>query len=368
MQTKKAALKWIVIVCSLALGIPLAGIFIIPAFVSDDFIQHEVLRAVEDNFKSVQQIGPVSFHWPNKVTIPYLTIQRVEQEPDTQIQLEDIQGSFQLLPTLWKEIIVKKICIRQMNYENRLLVEDLVTNAFSFRNGIITTDARCRVNEGPAVVQGVIDLRQKRPAFDLTFEAKGVHITRDIPVVNLIPVFVVKDGDIGGLLSLNGSLQGNGMGKEILNQELTANVRIEIKDGYIQGNKVMSALLEMLGESEQYSFDSLEAVILVKDGKIFTQKMEIQGPLANITASGVAEFEGVISYDAMVQFHKERMKKDVEKIAGLLLEQHAVPIEIRGTTKDPKIAVKLNKESLGHLFKGLVNDFLRNPKRGKKNN
>lgn len=368
MQNQKAWLKWFVIACGLAFGIPLAAIIIVPAFISEDVIQQEVIRAVKDNFKSVQQIGTVSFSWPNKVNISSLMIQREEQNSDVPVHFEDIQGTIQVLPALWKGIAVKKIRIRQVNYENRLLVEDLVTDTFSFKNGILTIHARFKANEGPATVQGVIDLHQERPVFDLTFAANGVHLTRDIPVVDLIPVFVVKDGDIGGVLRLNGTLQGNGLGKEIINQELTANVKLEVKDGYIRGNKVLSSLLEMLGEPDRYSFDSMDAEIQVRDGKIYTQKMEMRGPLANITASGTAEFEGEISYDALVQLHKERMGKGIEKIAGLILEQNAVPIEIRGTTKNPKVAVKLNKESLEHLFKGLVNDFLRNPKKEKRHN
>lgn len=368
MQIQRAWLTWIIIACGLAVGIPLATILILPSFISEDFLQQEVARTIKERFESVRQIGRVSFHWPNKVAISSLTIQREDQKPEAQILLENIQGTLQLLPALWKEIVVKKIDIRQMNYENRLLVEDLVTDTFSFKNGILTIHARFKANEGPATVQGVIDLHQERPVFDLTFAAKGVHLTRDIPVVDLIPVFVVKDGDIGGVLSLNGTLQGNGLGKEIMNQELTANVKLEIKDGYIRGNKVLSSLLEMLGEPDRYSFDSMDAEIQVRDGKIYTQKMEMRGPLANITASGTAEFEGEISYDALVQLHKERMGKGIEKIAGLILEQNAVPIEIRGTTKNPKVAVKLNKESLEHLFKGLVNDFLRNPKKEKRHN
>ena len=357
-----------IITCGLAIGVPLAAIFIIPAFISEDFIQQKIDQAVKERFESVQAIGPVSFHWPNKVNIPYLTMQRQGKNSDAPIHFEQIQGAFQLLPALRKEIVVKKIFIRQINYENRLLVEDLATDTFSFKNGVLTTRFRCKVNEGPAVVQGVINLYQKRPTFDLAFEAKGVHITQDIPVIDLIPVFVVKDGDIGGLLSLNGTLQGNGLGKEMLNKELVARIKFEVKDGYIRGNKILSSLLEILGEPDRYSFDTMEALIRINDGKIYTQKMEMQGPLVNITASGMAEFEGLISYDALVQLHKERMGKDLEKIAGVLLGQNAVPIEIRGTTKDPKVAVKLNKESLEHLFKGLVNDFLRKPKKEKKHN
>ncbi|KKO18122.1 MAG: AsmA-like C-terminal region-containing protein [Candidatus Brocadia sp.] len=368
MQIQRAWLTWIIIACGLAVGIPLATILILPSFISEDFLQQEVARTIKERFEPVRQIGRVSFHWPNKVAISSLTIQREDRRPEAQILLENIQGTLQLLPALWKEIAVKKIDIRQMNYENRLLVEDLVTDTFSFKKGVLTIHARFKANDGPAAVRGVIDLHQKRPVFDLTFEAKGMQLTRDIPVISLIPIFVVKEGDIGGVLSLSGSLQGNGMGRDILNKELTATVNFTVQDGYIQGNKVLSSLLEMLGEPDRYSFDSLDAVVRIKDGKIFTQKMEMQGPLAKITASGTAEFEGAISYDAQVQFHKERMGTGIEKIAGLVLEHQTLPIEIRGTTKDPKVAVKLNKENLEHLFKGLVNDFLHKPKKEKKQN
>lgn len=368
MENQRAWLKWIIITCGLAFGIPLTAVLVLPLFISEDFIQNEVNQAVKSNFESVQHIGPVSFHWPNKVHISSLTIQRKDQKPDAPIHFEDIQGTLQLLPALSKEVAVKKLCVRRMNYENRLLVEDLATKTFSFRKGILTIHARFKANEGPATVQGVIDLRQKRPVFDLAFEVQGVHLTPDIPGIDLIPVFVVKGGDIGGLLSLDGSLQGNGLGRELLNKELTARVNLAVQDGYIRGNKVLSSLLKMLGEPDRYSFNSLEAVIRVRDGKIHTQKMEMQGPLANITASGTAEFEGSISYDALVQLQKGRMGKDIGKIAGLILEQNAVPIEIRGTTKDPKVAVKLNKDSLEHLFKGLVNDFMRKPKKEKRHN
>lgn len=92
----------------------------------------------------------------------------------------------------------------------------------------------------------------------------------------------------------------------------------------------------------------------------------MQGPLMSINASGIAEFEGSISYDAVVRFNKEHLGKDAEKIAELVLKQNELPIEIRGTAKDPRVAVKLDKESLENVFKGLINDFLRNPKEKQK--
>lgn len=363
---KRTWLKWGVISCGIVSGISLAVILILPAFISGDFTQQKIAQIVEDRFQNVREVGPVSFRWPNRVTISYLIIQKDGQDTDAPIQCEHIQSTVHLLPLLFKKIAIRKISIRQINYENRLLVRDLVTDTFSFDRGVLSTHARLTVNEGPATIKGVIDLLQKRPAFDLSFEAKDVHITQDIPVLGLIPIFTVKDGETGGILSLTGSVRGNGLGKEILNKELVADVKLEVRDGYIRGNKILSSLLEILGEKDLYSFDSMKAVIQIRDSKVYTQKMDIQGQIMSMNASGVAEFEGSIAYDALVKLNKEYLRGDIEKIAGLILKENSLPIEIRGTTKNPRVAIKLEKDNLEHIVKGLVNDFLHTTKEKRK--
>lgn len=348
----------VAISCGIALCVAFAVILIIPVFISGDFIQRKVTQIVKDRFNYVKQVGHVSFHWPNRVNVSSLTIQRHGQNKDALIHFENIQSTLRLLPLLLKKIVVKKISVQQINYENRLLIKDLVTDTFSFRDGVISAHTRLHINEGPATVKGVIDLHQKKPSFDLTFEAKDVYITQDIPALGLLPVFAVREGEIGGILSIAGSLKGKGLGREIINKKLAAHAKIEVRDGYIRGNKLLSSILEIAGRKNSCSFDSLVALIQIKDGRVYTQKMDVQGPLVSLNASGTAEFEGSIAYDAVVRFHKERMGKDAGKIAELVLKQNELPVEIRGTVKDPEIAVKLGKESLEHVVKGLVNDFL----------
>ncbi len=373
MQTNKGTwLKWIVVSCSIIFCIALAVILIIPAFISGNFIRQKVIQILDERFPSVHQVGAFSFHWPNQINISYITIQKLEENREEPIRFEEIQGNFKLLPLLFKNIVVKKISIREINYENRLLIKDLVTDKFSFKNGVVSSRVRLSVNEGPAAVKGVIDFRQKKPTFDLSIEAKDIHITQDIPFLSILPIFATRDGEVGGILSLKGYLRGNGLGREILNKKLAADMKLEVKNGYIKGNKLLSSILEIIGVKDAYSFDLMEAVIQIKDGKISTPKMDIQSPLLSLNASGVTKLDGSISYDAAVKFNKEHLGKDVEKIAGLLLKEDALPIEIRGTTKDPKVSVKIPKDSLEHLVKGLVNDFLSNPKekhkKEKKNN
>ena len=40
-------------------------------------------------------------------------------------------------------------------------MKNLVTDKFSFNNGVVSTRVRVSVNEGPTAIKGVIDLRQK---------------------------------------------------------------------------------------------------------------------------------------------------------------------------------------------------------------
>lgn len=359
MQTNKRTWsKWLVISCGIGFCIAAVVIFVAPIFVSKNFLKQKIDQTLAGRLEFAHQVGPVSFNWPNRISISYLTIQRQKQNTASPIRLEEIQGTVKLLPLLLKKIIVKKITIREINYENRLLVKALVTDKFSFENGIIYTSVRLNVNEGPATIKGTIDLNQEKPVFDILINAKNINITQDVPNINLLPIFIVKEGEIGGILSFDGYVRGKGMGKEMLNKKLDANINLTIKDGHISGNKLISSILEIIGIKDAYSFDSMEAVIQIKNEKIHTPKMNIHGHVMSLSASGTTEFEGKISYDAVVKFNKECLNKDIEKIADLVLKQNELPVEIRGTTKDPKVAVKISKDNLENLVKGLVSDFL----------
>lgn len=357
-NNKRSVLKWVAISFGIVLCITFITILTVPLGVSESFIGRKVAQALGDKFESLREIGPISFHWPNQINISYLVIQKQEIKGEFPIRAEDIQGTVKLLPLLTKELILKKISIQQINYENQFLVKNFVTDEFSFKNDIIFIRARLCVNDGPTMIRGTIDLHEKEPVFDAFVNAKDVHITQDVLAVRLLPLFAMKEGEIGGILSLNGSIKGKGLGKRAVNEELNADMNIKVRDGYIRGNKLFSSLLEIAGIKDMYLFDLMEAVIQIKDDKIYTQKMEIKGPLMSMDASGMAEFEGTISYDVAVTFHKEHLSEDVEKIASLVLGQNALPVEIRGTTKEPKISVKLHKNNLEHLLKDLVNDFL----------
>lgn len=340
-----------------------AILVIIPTYVSEDFVKEKLAGELERRNYHVTRLEGFSFHWPGNIHISSLVVQNLGRPADDPIQLENVSISVKTLPLLFKNFVANNISIRKINYENQLLIQDLVTGKFSFQKNVLFIQAQFLLNEGTAGIEGTVDVSQGSPIFDLSLTASDVHITQDVPFVSLLPMFAVKDGELAGLLSLSGSIRGSGAGKEMLNNTLVANLALTVKDGYVKGNKLLSSLLDIVGTKKTYTFDLIEALIEVKDGKINTPKVTMSGQMMSLTGSGTATFDGTISYDAKIRFNKEYLSKDMEKISNFVLSNNELPVEIRGTAKSPKIAVVLYKDNLEQLIKGLISDFTKNSKK-----
>lgn len=336
---------------------------IIPAYVSEDFVKEKVAGELERRGYRVTRLEGFSFQWPGNVHLSSLVVQNQGRPTDDPIQFEEVSISVKTLPLLFKDFVAKNISIRKINYENQLLIQDLVTDKFSFQKNVLFIQAQFLLNEGAAGIKGTVDVSHGSPILDLSFTASDVHITQDVPFLSLLPMFAVKDGELSGLLSLSGSIRGSGAGKEMLNNTLVANLSLTVKDGYVKGNKLLSSLLDIMGATKTYSFDLMEASIEIKDGKINTPKVTMNGQMMSLTGSGTAAFDGTISYDATIRFNKEYLSKDMEKISKMALSNNELPVEIRGTAKSPKIAVVLYKDNLEQLVKGLISDFTKDSKK-----
>ncbi|MCF6157029.1 MAG: hypothetical protein E3K32_00330 [wastewater metagenome] len=368
-NSTRASIKWIIIFLGIVLCITLASILISPSLISENFIKQKISQILENKLESSCETGEVSFHWPNRINISSLTTQRQERSRNTPIHFENIQCKVGLLPLLTKKFVVKKVYIEYINYENQFLIRDLITKKFSLKDDILFIHAGFLLNGGPTTIKGTIIPRKREPPiFDFLIDVTDARINHDTVTPRILPFFIIKEGEVGGTLSVKGFVKGKGLDKKTLMEDLTADIQLVVKDGYIQGNKVISSILEIAGIQNVYSFDVLESVVQIRDGKIYTPKMEMSGPFMNLSASGVAEFEGALSYDAVIMFHKKHLRKDIEKIVSLALKENTLPIEIRGTTENPKVSIKLQKNMLEHFIKDLVNDFLSTPGKKQKDN
>ncbi len=359
-------LKWIAIICGIVGSIGAVIVYVVSGNISENFIQERVAQVLEDRFPFAHRVGTVSLSWPNQVVISYLVIEQREKGKESPIVIEDIHGRLKLIPLLFKKFIVEKLSSQQINYKNQLLIKGLITDHFSLKKDRVNFSAHLNINDGPATLKGTIDLCQKKPVFNILFDAKDMQVTQDVPLLQVLPLFRVREGEIGGIMSVNGYARGEGRGKNALNEKLDVNANLTVRDGYIRGNKLLSSILDIIGAKDTYSFQTMEAIIQIRDSKINTPKMDVQGPVMSLTASGMSAFDGTISYDAMVRFDKKYLGKNAEKVADLFLREDAIPFEIRGTTKNPRVSVKLNRDKIDQLVKGLVDDFLSKKEKHKK--
>jgi len=338
--------------------------YIASLLVTEKFIKKNICLALENNLNAPFQLGKVVFHWPNQVRIASLAVQSSNKEAGRNTtHFKDIHGIFQLLPLLLKKIVVKEITVKQINYENCFLIEDLVTDTFRLEGRTVFTRVRFTANGGHALIEGFFELKRNKTAFDIFIRTNNVHLTHDMPFIRNLSLFTAKGAELGGMLSLEGSVAGKYSGGKILNKKFNGNITLEINDGYIKSNSLSSFLSDIVKVKNLYLFDLIEAEVQIKKEKFYTPEVQIISPPFNVNASGVTGFRGKILYDATLRFNKEYQGDNLKKVAGLSFTNNTLPLEIKGTVKKPRVSVTLTGDNLEQVMKGLVNDFLRSQNR-----
>ncbi|MCF6150122.1 MAG: AsmA-like C-terminal region-containing protein [Candidatus Kuenenia sp.] len=367
-ENKILWIKWLIISLCLIFLIAAIFLFVYPYLISEKSITQKTVLFLENKLPSSAQIGTVSYRWPNQIQISRITVQKEDKDAETTTQFNDIQGTLNLFPLLLKKIIFKKIEIKQINYENSLLIEDLFTDTLSVKDNVIITHAHCRTNGGNTHIHGVIKLSKNKPEYNVTVEAKDVYITQEMPVLRDLPLFKTEGSEAGGILSIEGNISGKEFGKKTLNKHLKGRFTLRIRNGYMKSMSLFSSLSEIIAINELYSFDLLETEVQIKEETIYTPRAIIDSQLLKLDASGMIGFGGKLFYNANVTVNEKLLNADIEKLAGTAFTQNAMPLEITGTVNDPKISIKLSQDNIEQLVKELTNDFLHTNKEGKAGN
>ncbi|MBM4054243.1 MAG: AsmA family protein [Planctomycetes bacterium] len=358
-------IQWLIISLCLIFLIAATFLFVYPYLLSEEKITQKTVFLLENQLPSSAQIGTVSYHWPNQIEISRLTFQKQDNNSETTIQFDTIHGTLKLLPLLLKQISFGKVEIKEINYENSLLIEDLFTDTLSIKDNVITTQAQFKINGGTTHFQGTIELNKNKPEFNITIKAQDVYITQEVPVLRDLPLFKTEGSEAGGILSIEGNISGKGFGKKALNKQLKGNFALKIRNGYIKNNTLFSSLSEIITINDLYSFNLLETEVQIKEETMYTPRAIIDSQLLKLEASGMIGFGGKVYYNANITANEKLLTASREKIAGTAFSQNALPLEIRGTVNDPKISIKLSQDNVEQLVKELANDFLRTNKKKK---
>lgn len=235
-------------------------------------------------------------------------------------------------------------------------IEDFQTR-LKLNNGIFTTkDFVFKLNDGPGKIMAKADFNEKKPPVDFNMELSGVKINQKMDILAyLLPFLSTSNGQLSGELAMKLDAHGKGFDwQEDLSRTLNANGRIDIKDGYINGDKIMTAILRIVNKKRDYKFKDILADFRIRDSKVFTDDIQVNGEGLNLHFSGWTAFDGQMEYSVKVDALDRVAGRDAKKILGIL-GQGSLPIAITGSIYNPKVSFKSPKPGdIGNIIKGFI--------------
>jgi hypothetical protein len=220
-------------------------------------------------------------------------------------------------------------------------------------DGLFTTkDFVFKLNEGQGNVSAKVNLKEENPPFDFGLSLSDVRINQKMDILAYaMPILPASDGQISGMLNMMLKADGNGLNwQDELSKSLNAVGEINIKDGYVKGDKIISNILK----KEEYGFDDIVTQFRINNEKIFVDNLKVNSKDFNIGLSGWTSFDGRIEYTADAEIVGKYIGGDAEKILGMLGKGSKLPIVITGTVNNPRLAFKWPKsQDIGSLLGGL---------------
>ncbi|MDR4505781.1 MAG: AsmA family protein [Candidatus Scalindua sp.] len=237
---------------------------------------------------------------------------------------------------------------------------------FRLDNGIFNTDGfTFDLNDGEGKISAKAILSEEQPSSEFRLDLMDVLINQKIDTLGkFIPNLSQHEGEVSGTLNMDIAAQGKGLNwQDELSRTLSAEGNISIKNGLIKGDKVLSRIIS----DESFKFEELTTPVRIKDGKIFTDDLQINGSKLDIGLSGWTAFDGRIEYTVESDVLARYIGGDAENILGMLGKGVHLPIIITGTVNKPKVALKLpkSKEGFGDLIEGIMGSIGKSKEGGK---
>jgi hypothetical protein len=163
-----------------------------------------------------------------------------------------------------------------------------------------------------------------------------------------------KDKDINGDIALNVRLNA----RSLANEKLTGEGKIEIKNGQLWEFRPFKGLQEFLviPEFSKVNFTDGSASFIIRDNKLYTQDLTLNGTTMTIKAIGSLGFDGGLDFEAECKFSQEYVQNspDLRKFITNLFSQlqENLTLKITGNVKKPQysvIPVKINVDLLKPL-------------------
>ncbi len=249
------------------------------------------------------------------------------------------------------------ISIDSVNY-NAYEVKDFRTGLALDDGFFMTKDFTFTLNEGTGTVAASADLKDEKPPVVFDMKLLDVEINQNMDLLAyLIPVLAAPEGKLTGKLNMGFNAKGNGLNwRDDLSKNLIGEGDIDIVEGYVEGGKVTSKILKVLGEDGgEYKFDQITTKFVISDSKIHNDDISINGEEFDIGLSGWTSFDGRLEYSANAEALGKYVGRDVRRILKNMSKDSKLPIVVTGTISRPKLAFEWPKpQEIGSILESLL--------------
>ena len=264
----------------------------------------------------------------------------------------DLNGKLSTKGNLYENVNLNgNVSMDTIKYDSYKVTD--LKSGIQLDDGFFTTkDCVFTLNEGQGNASVKADLKEEMPPLDISLNLSDVRINQKMDILAYVmPILPASDGQMSGTLNMTLTAQGKGLNwQDELSKSLNAVGEINITDGYIKGDKIISNILKR----EEYSFDDIITQFKINDEKIFVDNLKVNSKDFNMGLSGWTSFDGRIEYTADAEIVGKYIGGDAEKILGMLGKGSKLPIVITGTVNNPRLAFKWPKpQDIGNLLGGL---------------
>jgi hypothetical protein len=222
--------------------------------------------------------------------------------------------------------------------------------------GFVTVDPiEAVLNGGPVTGRATIGLVGDAPEHHLVLAGKDVALDEDLAplVAHANPLFAIgEQGKTGGKASLDLDVTAKGFGAAKIKRTLTGQGNLGLSDAFVQSTNWIGELLEMAGQGSRFSIPKISMPFTVKDSKVVTSELPMEGGGMSLRIGGNAGLDGALDY--LLRVKSTGGGGSLSKLAAKLDKDGYLPLRLTGTIAKPKLKLPDVKDALLDGLGGLL--------------
>jgi hypothetical protein len=210
-------------------------------------------------------------------------------------------------------------------------------------------------NGGPVTGKARLGLVGDAPEHQFDLTGKDVALSGDLAplIARVSPLFAVGEhGRTGGKANMDVHLSAKGLDAETMKRTLTGKGTLGLAGAFVESSDWIGLLLSIAGSSGRLDLDPVDVPFEVKDGRVRTGNVDMEGVGLLLRMGGEVALDGKLDYG--LRLRPLRPGGSFEKYASLVDKEGFLPLRLEGNVTSPKLRAPEVKD----ILKGKIEDLI----------